>query len=315
MKIICTFISDNFSILKNYWLKEAEKKIGSAFYGTEKVHDAGRGGLIIILDWNTKKIITKKKILAPRNLVISDKKIYLPKGNQEVLVLSDDLRKKLYKFSNPHFNSLHWITKTPKGFLFASSGIDLILETDKKGKTLWEWWAIDHGFNRDPKGRIRKLIKEKDYKRIKFGTLRQTTHLNSLLEVGKTKYFKKTIYCSLFHQGKIIAIDKSSGDFRIVFEGLKHPHSIRRSKTGLIFSDTENGRIITTDKDFNKKEEYFISDANWIQDASFLPNGNIIISDSNNNRILEFSPNENKVLDSFNYSKEWKIFSSEVLGH
>lgn len=313
MKIICTFISDKFSVLKNYWLKEAEKERGSAFYGTEKVNDAGRGGLIIILDWNTKKIIKKRKVLAPRNLLIYNNKIYLPKGNQEVLILSKNLDKKLYKLSNLHFNSVHWITKTSNGFLFASSGIDLILETDRKGKTLWEWWAIDHGFSKDPKGRIRKIIKHKNYRKIKFGTLRQTTHLNSLLEVGKTKYFNKTIYCSLFHQGKIIAIDKNSGDFKVILEGLKHPHAIRRSKNNLILSDTENGRIIITDKDFNKKKEYFISNANWIQDASFLPNGNIIISDSNNNRILEFNPKENRIVDSFSYSKEWKIFSSEVI--
>ena len=313
MKLICTFISDNFSILKNYWTMESQKGCGSAFYGTEKVRDFGRGGLVIILDWETKKIIAKRKILAPRNLCILNNKLYLPKGNQEVLILSSDLKKRFSKFYNPHFNSLHWISKNSNGFLFASSGIDLVLQTDFKGKTLWEWWAIDHGFNIDPRGRTRELDKSKNYRSIKFGTLKQTTHLNSVLEMGKTKYFKDTIYCSFFHQGQIIAIDKKTGNYKVVMKNLKHPHALRKIKNRIMFCDTEHNRVIFTDNDFIKFKYYDIPHANWIQDSSILTNGNIIVADSNNNRLVEFSLSNKKIVDEFSFSKEWKIFSCEEI--
>ena len=157
------------------------------------------------------------------------------------------------------------------------------------------------------------LDKKKNYRKIKFGTLKHSTHLNSVASVGKTKHFEDTIYCSLFHQGDIIAIDKKTGNFKVVLSELKHPHAIRVIGKKIILSDTENGKIIITDHNLKIKKKFKIPNSNWIQDSSILPNGNILITDSNNNRILEFDQKNEMIIDSYNYSKKWKIFSAEAI--
>jgi hypothetical protein len=105
--------------------------------------------------------------------------------------------------SSPFFNALHSISRTRSGYLVASTGLDLLLEFNRDGEILWSWWATDHGFESTPTGRRRKLDKSADHRTIKYGTLTQTTHINSAAELPDGRFL-----ASLFHQGMVIAIDR-----------------------------------------------------------------------------------------------------------
>ncbi|CAF3555199.1 unnamed protein product [Rotaria sp. Silwood1] len=52
----------------------------------------------------------------------------------------------------------------------------------------------------------------------------------------------------------------------------------------------------------------FLEDVHWLQDASQMQNGNIIIADANNSRIIEIDPILNTVTSEFNYSTDWRIY-------
>ena len=85
--------------------------------------------------------------------------------------------------NSPLFNALHSISRTQRGYLVASTGLDLLLEFNRAGEILWSWWATDHGFEVTPAGRRRELDKSADHRTIQYGTLTQTTHVNSALSV------------------------------------------------------------------------------------------------------------------------------------
>ncbi|PIU24056.1 hypothetical protein COT12_03060, partial [Candidatus Berkelbacteria bacterium CG08_land_8_20_14_0_20_39_8] len=99
----------------------------------------------------------------------------------------------------------------------------------------------------------------------------------SAIYIGKTKHFKYTIYCSLFHQGEIIAIDKSSLEHKVILKDLKHPHSIYFVKNKIIISNTENKSVLIFDKNLEDIKKIKINNIGWVQDANFLRNGNLII--------------------------------------
>src|SRR3989442_10596316 len=124
--------------------------------------------------------------------------------------------------SLPLFNALHSISRTRHGYLVASTGLDLLLEFNREGEILWEWWATDHGFEETPTGRHRVLDKSADYRTVQYGTLSQTTHVNSAAELPDGR-----ILASLFHQGAVIVIDRETGPWQVVLEGLDHPHAVR----------------------------------------------------------------------------------------
>jgi hypothetical protein len=97
-----------------------------------------------------------------------------------------------------------------------------------------------HGFEFTPGGSRRKLDKFIDYRSVQFGTLAQTTHINSAAELPGGR-----VLASLFHQGMVIAIDRESGDWQPVLEGLDHPHSVRiLDKSHFTVADTVHGRAL-----------------------------------------------------------------------
>ena len=90
--------------------------------------------------------------------------------------------------SSPLFNALHSISRTARGYLVASTGIDLLVEFNQQGEILWTWWATDHGFDQTPDGQQRILDKEADQRAIRYGTLEQTTHVNAAAELPMGEY-------------------------------------------------------------------------------------------------------------------------------
>tara|TARA_B100000315_G_scaffold256085_1_gene301150 strand:+ start:2758 stop:3702 length:945 start_codon:yes stop_codon:yes gene_type:complete len=313
MKIIISFLTTNFTELKKYWGKNKTKTKKSKFCGTDKVFDVNLGGKLIIIDWEKKKIVKEKNITTPAGLDVTKNKIYVCTSGNKISILNHNLKIKK-TIINKYLNDLHSLNLVgSKYILLTSTGLDSILMIDKKGKLYWSWFATENGYNRDTKGRIRIVDRKINHRNKKYPTLQQTTHLNSAFYAGKTKYYGDTIYCLLFHQGEIIAIDKKTLETKKVMGGLKHPHSIYLLNKKMMVSDTENHSIIISDKNFNKIRREKIKNVGWIQDATFLKNGNILISDPDNNRIIEFNPKNKKIIQQMDFNKEWRIYQAKEL--
>ncbi|MGH2495448.1 MAG: hypothetical protein ACRDIV_12155 [Ktedonobacteraceae bacterium] len=217
--------------------------------------------------------------------------------------------------SSPLFNALHSISRTERGYLVASTGLDLLLEFNRKGEILWSWWATDHGFEFTPDGRRRTLDKSADYRTTQFGTLAQTTHINSAAELPDGR-----VLASLFHQGMVIAIDRESGDWQSVLEGLDHPHSVRildnhhftvadtvHGKALLVRIDEHNGRGIV--------EQAIDAGTTWLQDCRYDAEYDawILVDGKNSRLILRGSRSGNKSIARLDLDPEWRLYEAHVM--
>ncbi len=142
------------------------------------------------------------------------------------------------------------------------------IEFDEAGQQLWTWCALDHGFTRTPTGLPRELDLSADHRGTKYGTLTQTTHINSAAELPDG-----TILASLFYQGTVVAIDRISGDWHTVLEGLDHPHAIRiLDARHITLADTVRGRalMVSLDEERNGSiEAEVFADTDWLQDCQY----------------------------------------------
>jgi len=305
MKIIITFcITKNLDRIKKNWAKNALlKKKGVC--GTNKPigKQVNLGGLIMKFDWRNKKEVLSKKISCPSGFDFKNNLIYVASMRKNMIYVLNKELSVVGRINNKYFNDVHSLNSTKNGFLIASSGLDLVLEIDPNGKILWDWWAIDNGYEITPLNKKRRISKKIDHRKTGYPTLEQTTHINSAIFSDKNE---KKIISSLFHQGEVIEIDRTSGKSKTILRGLKQPHSIYKLERNFIVSDTNNNRIIIFEKNgkiLNKIKGEF----NWIQDSTQLSSGNYLVADSNNHRIIEIN-DKGQALDYYNFSKNFKIY-------
>src|SRR5258708_20928988 len=224
MKLLVSCISTRHSVLKDHWTKsgqESKTECPLTVLGSyEKPKEDLGGGVCLIEDMGCSQKTVELSMAA--GMVASEKGVFVTSFGS-VHELDADLGKvRQHVVSSPLFNALHSISRTQHGYLVASTGLDLLLEFNRDGEILWEWWATDHGFELTPAGRPRVLDKAADHRTIMYGTLSQTTHVNSAAELPDGR-----ILASLFHQGTVIVIDRATGAWQPVLEGLDHPHAVR----------------------------------------------------------------------------------------
>ena len=74
----------------------------------------------------------------------------------------------------------------------------------------------------------------------KYGTLKQTTHVNSVAELPDGR-----VLATLFHQGTVIAIDRATGSWQTLLGGLDHPHAVRvLDEEHITVADTAHGKAL-----------------------------------------------------------------------
>jgi hypothetical protein len=313
MKIAISFITTKFSALKSFWRKSKNVSKKSKFFGTDTFEEINLGGLFLILNWSKKEIIKKINLKTPAGFDYDRRNFYITTAGNSINIYSKDLIFKR-KIINPFLNDIHSLNLTSKNsLLIASTGLDLILNLDKNGKKLYWWSARDKGYKYDPLSRLQVFSFKDNHRYKKYPTLKQTTHLNSAIFVENRGYYPETIYCSLFHQGEILAINAKNDESKILLKNLHHPHSLYRLGDKIIISDTENAQIIITNLNFGKIHKIKLKGFNWIQDTSLLSNGNLLICDSNNNRIVEMNPFNKTILSEFKYNPEWRIYQAKQI--
>jgi hypothetical protein len=214
--------------------------------------------------------------------------------------------------SLPLFNALHSISRTHRGYLVASTGLDLLVEFNRDGDILWSWWATDHGFDLTPTGRQRIIDKTVDHRALRYGTLQQTTHVNSAAELPDGRFL-----ATLFHQGMVIVIDRETGEWQPVLEGLDHPHAVRViDEEHFTVADTIRGRALLAKINGKKRvEEEIETGTSWLQDCRYDANFNCwVLVDGKNSRItLRRGRSGNKTLAQFDFDPEWRLYEAHVL--
>ena len=313
MRMLLSCISTQHSVLKKHWEKSHnEIACPVTALGSFRKPEEGKIGLLCLLDEAGQPQQTVE-MLSPAGMARSDKGVFVA-SSSTIHHFSPDLSTfRQDAVSQPLFNVLHSISRTRNGYLVASTGVDALAEFDEQGDLLWDWWAHEHGFDMTPMGVPRFLDKTEDQRGIKYGTLDQSTHVNSAAELPDGR-----ILATLFHQGMVVMIDRESGDWQPVLEGLNHPHAVRvlddqhftRADTGtgralLVSLVNQRGRIVMEVK----------VETNWLQDAQYSERDDCwFLVDGKHSRVLLYSGISGyKPLEQFDLDPEWRLYELLLL--
>ena len=214
------------------------------------------------------------------------------------------------KISNPLFNDLHSITLSyNENLIIASTGVDGILEIspdNNSEKAVWDWLATEQGFAETKDKQQKKVHRWKDYRDVVTSTPEHTTHVNTALN-----YRSGRILATLFHQGKLIEIDRASKEHKVILSGLKSPHNIRQREKGFMLSDTRANRILLLNNVLEIEEEIW-GNFNWVQDAVEMWHQGEkyhLVADSNNERVVLLN-SYHQTLSNLNWGKKQRKISS-----
>lgn len=313
MEFLLSCISTKHSMLKKHWSTSEQKKQQTecplTVLGSLQKPEEDQGGLLALLDENG-QMKAGAELSMPAGMALSDDG-FMVASIYDVHKIAPDLSTIKETVSLPAFNMLHSLSRSKHGYLVASTGLDSILEFANGGELLWSWWATDHGFEQTPTGEPRLLDKTIDHRGIKYGTLAQTTHVNSVAELPNG-----TILATLFHQGTVIAIDRETGNWQTVLAGLDHPHSVRvLNEEYITVADTARGRgLLINIRGLRGKIEVEVSiDTSWLQDCSYdYRHDRWLLVDGKNSRlVLRSGPSGERHLGQIDLNPEWRLY--EVL--
>lgn len=314
MRLLLSCISTKHSVLKQHWDETGQKtQCPLTVLGSYQKPQEDTGGLVCLLeDMGCSQKTVELKMAA--GMVAAEQGVFVTSfsGVHEVDAHTGTVRHNV--ISLPLFNALHSISRTRRGYLVASTGLDLLVEFNRAGDVLWTWWATDHGFTTTPTSRPRKVDKTADHRNVQYGTLSQTTHLNSAAELPDGRFL-----ATLFHQGMVVVIDRESGEWRPVLGDLDHPHSVRvLDEEHFTVADTVRGRALLarlTKKNEGEIESEVDADTNWLQDCRYDGNYNCwILVDGKNSRVnLRRGRAGSKTIAQFDFDPEWRLYESHVL--
>src|SRR6266576_2130863 len=313
MKLLLSCISTKHSMLKKHWTQTSQDiSCPLTVLGSHQKPKEDLGGLLCLIeDMGSSQKTLELKMAA--GMVTSDNGVFVTSfsGVHEVDTNLGIVRHNIV--SSPLFNALHSISRTQRGYLVASTGLDLLLEFNRSGEILWSWWATDHGFGLTPDGQPRVLDKLADHRSIQYGTRAQTTHINSAAELPDGRFL-----ASLFHQGMVIAIDRETGAWQPVLEGLDHPHAVRvLDEEHFSVADTIRGRalLVRITQDGGHIEEEIQAGTSWLQDCRYDGEHDcwVLVDGKNSRVILRRGRSGKKSLAQFDLDPEWRLYEAHVL--
>lgn len=313
MKMLLSCVSTQHSILKHHWEKSREEiACPVTVLGSFRKPNEGKTGLLCLLD-EAGRPQQAVEMLSPTGMVRSPEGVFVA-ADATIYHFSPDLSLvRENAVDLPLFNVLHSLARTRQGYLAASTGVDALAEFDQEGNLLWDWWAVEHGFDTTPAGVARVLDKTGDHRNIRYGTLEQTTHVNSAAELPDGR-----ILATLFHQGMVIMIDRETGKWQPVLEGLEHPHSVRvLDEQYFTVADTGRGRALLVS--FVDQRGRIVVEVDgqtdWLQDCQYSERDDCwFLVDGKNSRVLLYSGISGyKPLEQFNLDPEWRLYELLLL--
>ncbi len=315
MRVAISFLCTDFHVLREHWKIHNSTKTHAGtnvgLGGAEPNKEGTEpfiGGKVIILDWPKMEVLWEMDIDGAGGFSIQDN--LLTVNNMRLNFVSQidmQIKKEANRIHHSFFNCLHSLEKTDKGYLISSSGTDLIIEIDKNGKTLFEWWATDQGYQTLPSGDTRIIKKDLPHDRYIYPTLCQTTHVNSATQKGDL------ILATLFHQGELIEINKKTLQKKTLLTGLSCPHGVKKyDESFWTISDTKKNRVLLLDENFKIKDE-IVAGFDWVQDHCHTHNKTLLIADANHHRVVEFCLATKSIVNEFKFSDEWRIYQVSVI--
>lgn len=304
-QLVISFATTRFDLLKEHWRIRKNEKHFEITERDEKPKWTGNG-LVAIYSLERKKILRKVEQENPMGIVQRGKSLFITDATENCLKIYDAKSLKLLgDIKNEYFNDLHSITLTKDdNFLITSSGLDLIIMITPEGKKLFEWWAFEHGYNKNPLGEFVKYNKSTNYSDLRIPTIKQATHLNYALEVNDN-----FVLVSFFHQGTIFSLSVKNQSTHLVFKGMKKPHTIRFIKGKYYIADSKNGRILELNENFSLEREFNFKKS-WIQDMHEFrmhKNDFLLIADADKSKIYLFDIKKMKIEDVYSFDKNWRI--------
>jgi len=314
MRLLLSSISTRHSTLKKHWSETGQvAQCPLTVLGSLEKPKEDTGGLLCLIDdFGFSQKTVDLKMAA--GMVNTDQGVLITTFSSIHEADSDLRMLKRDVISSPLFNALHSISRTERGYLVASTGLDLLLEFDRTGDILWSWWATDHGFEFTPTGNRRELDKFVDYRSVQFGTLAQTTHINSAAELPDGR-----VLASLFHQGMVIAIDRASGDWQPILEGLDHPHAVRiLGKSHFTVADTVHGKALLVRIDERGQgivEEAIDVGTSWLQDCRYDAEYDawILVDGKHSRLVLRGGRAGDKSVARIDLDPEWRLYEAHVI--
>jgi hypothetical protein len=312
MKMVVSFVSVEHSALKQGWAKaKQDRNRPPQVLGRLEKLPEEKDGLVCIID-ETGAIHKSVKVWMPTGILVAETCLLIA-SPWSIHRMDRNLAHVEWNiFSMNWFNDLHSISRTQSGFLVTSTALDLLLEFDQSGRILWSWWAIDHGFNVTPMGLRRFIKKSADHRGFFYSTPAQTTHMNSAVELANGD-----ILASLFHQGMIIYIQRGSGRWWPLLEGLNHPHSLRlQDGNCFTVADSAHGRALLIIMSSSKKasiEREIKIDTEWLADCFYEKEcDRWWLLDAHNSHVVIFHE-ETKHHACLAFNPEWRLFALQPL--
>jgi hypothetical protein len=335
-----SFHGIRLNLLRLYWaqrrlrqqLPQVENGIeihSSAFQGIQWRRERSMGGLFVIFDWEHDEVIWQIAIDGAAGFCFHNELLYINLMRLDEVIGLDGIGRERQRFSHAHFNNIHTLLPSKRGFLLTSPGTDSILELDCQGNLLYEWCALDHGYTLLPRGSKRLLDRSLDHSDIQvskgserlldrsldhrhhfYPTDYHTTHVNSARFLDDQE---KYILATLFHQGQVIEIEKHSGNFRTLLSGLNRPHDLRPYRNGWLLSNTGVNQTLMLDANWQIEQSIEL-DFNWVQSSAPMQDGSVVIADTNNNRLVRVYLNSQREIQNSEerfFPTDWRIYQVE----
>ncbi len=312
MRLLLSCISTKHSVLKNHWTASSEQTACPlTVLGSFEKPKEDLGGLLCFIEEDgTRKVVD---VSLAAGMVDSENGVLVTTFGSIHEIDPETGAVQRDVVSLPFFNALHSISRSRRGYLVASTGVDLLVEFNRKGEILWTWWATDHGFDLTPTGERRQLDKTADQRIQKYGTLAQTTHVNSVAELPDGR-----ILATLFHQGTVIVIDRESGEWRTILEGLDHPHAVRvLDEEHFTIADTVHGKalLVSFKGEQATLESEIDAGTNWLQDCRYDARHNcwVLVDGKNSRIVVRQGVHGEQTLAQFDLDPEWRLYEAHVL--
>lgn len=311
--IAISFHSTRISAVRALWNEQRRTKvIKSPLKSNEPAIRRGfemyTGGTVVVFDWDQDQVVWQVDIDGAAGFCWYDDLIYINMLRFGEIVALDRYGREQRRLSHRHLNNLHTIVPTARGFLLTSTGTDSILELDRENVSLYEWCALDNGYDTLSNGQVRVLDRTLDQRYMHYPTQTHTTHVNSARYTDNDELF---ICATLFKQGEIISIDKKSGATRVLLDGLHSPHDLRPYPLGgWIVSDTGNNQTLVLDKQWQITRRIALG-FNWVQSSAPLADGSIIIADTNNHRLVRVDGMNQQSYEVRTFPPDWRIYMVE----
>jgi hypothetical protein len=267
----------------------------------------------------------------PRDLLqIGDGRRYLTEIGRVVEIgATDDV---VRAFINPYFGFLHSLDLAPDGrhCLVVSSGYDAIFEIDlETGKTTWEWFGWEHGFDKraDNVHLTRKVENAAEFeaKKVPYVFVDAIDYgEQGLVTAGRAMHASGAHYASggdeilvtLGQRACAIAIDRSTGHARTVVQGLRQlPHGMTRFDDGWIITNTTAGEIWFLDSNYRVCSILSVRNLpgkpaeaeghEWLQ-TSMPVDRDLLVSVDANRGLIAIAP-ERRLVGTYPVDEDWSV--------